>query len=789
MLSLAFLVVLLCTIRGLYATAVNMDSIKQSLAMPQTDLDRIDLLNTLVMHYYQEFEEDSSIKYALLSLQLLDSLAYRKSRVGSAWQDTLSQRRAEALTYLGLGYQNSDSERAIDTLQAAIELLHPEKQIQDIAFIYGELGRIYELRDQHAASLKYYHLSIDLYQKAGNKSMQAYQTNSLATVLRYEGSYGDALENILKSIKLCKEIHDSVNLANAYFVMGNIYLSVDKFNEALTSQQKGREIARLTGDSLLLSKAYNDIGKTQMDLHKFDLSLLEHQKALEIQLRLKDDHDISNTYYHIGDVYEELHKYVEARHYYQQALDYAKKSGFKIIIIDALIDLGRVSRKLSDDDKAMKYLNEAVGVSRENDDRIGEVLATFEIAEILDKRKQPKEAAQQLLRATSILPASAFYYHQQLHQKLARLYHESGNDQSAVQHIKLYRQNKDSVIEKNKLEKFTSLSNIKNYENKQLLQQESHISEMKLKQTDYERQKLVRNFSIFGFFGFLIMAVLFYIRYSEKNKINALLSLSLSNLKSTQKQLIHAEKMASLGELTAGVAHEIKNPLNFVNNFSELNTELIAEMREEIKEQNTEAVYAILDDIALNESKIAHHGQRADTIVKGMLQHSRSERTEKTGLNINKMLGDYLAMAYHGLKAKNPSFQSAYEIKPDINVPEIQASSQDLGQVFLNIISNAFWAVQEKQRLKPEKYEPLVRVLTQRLEKEIEIRISDNGIGIDEKIQDKIFQPFFTSKPAGQGTGLGLSMSYDIITKAYGGTINVETRAGEACSFIIKIPV
>jgi signal transduction histidine kinase len=434
-------------------------------------------------------------------------------------------------------------------------------------------------------------------------------------------------------------------------------------------------------------------------------------------------------------------------------------------------------------------LNEAIVVSRENDDRIGEVLATFEIAEIMIKRKQPQEAVQRLLKAGNKLPASAFYYHQQVHHKLARIYHELGNDKSAYQHLKLYRQNMDSVNEKNKLEKFTSLSNIKKYENKQLFQQESHLSEMKLKQTDYERQKLVRNFSIFGLIGFLVMAVLFYIRYTEKNKINALLSLSLANLKSTQKQLIHAEKMASLGELTAGVAHEIKNPLNFVNNFSELNTELIAEMREEMKVHNSEAVFAILDDIALNESKIAHHGQRADTIVKGMLKHSRNERTEKTGLNINKMLGEYLGIAYHGLKAKNPSFQSAYEIKPDNTIPDIQASSQDLGQVFLNIISNAFWAVNEKLRLKPEKYEPLVRISTRRIEQQIQIIISDNGIGIDEKIRDKIFQPFFTSKPAGQGTGLGLSMSYDIITKAYGGTINVETSPGVGCSFMIKIPI
>jgi two-component system, NtrC family, sensor kinase len=268
---------------------------------------------------------------------------------------------------------------------------------------------------------------------------------------------------------------------------------------------------------------------------------------------------------------------------------------------------------------------------------------------------------------------------------------------------------------------------------------------------------------------------------------------TLHELKDTQAQLIQAEKMASLGELTAGIAHEIQNPLNFVNNFSEVNTELIAELKEEIIKGNMEEVKAIADDIAANEQKINHHGKRADSIVKGMLQHSRSSSGVKEPTNINALADEYLRLAYHGLRAKDKFFNAAMKTDFDDAIGNINIIPQDMGRVILNLITNAFYTVTEKKNASTssagQHYEPTVLVSTKKVNNKVEIRVTDNGNGIPSKVLDKIFQPFFTTKPTGQGTGLGLSMSYDIVTKAHGGELKVETKEGEGTSFIIVLSV
>jgi signal transduction histidine kinase/ligand-binding sensor domain-containing protein len=268
---------------------------------------------------------------------------------------------------------------------------------------------------------------------------------------------------------------------------------------------------------------------------------------------------------------------------------------------------------------------------------------------------------------------------------------------------------------------------------------------------------------------------------------------SLEELKSTQAQLIQSEKMASLGELTAGIAHEIQNPLNFINNFSEVNTELIAEMKDEIDKGNMEEVKSIAADIAANEQKINHHGKRADGIVKGMLQHSRTGSRQKEPTNINTLADEYLRLAYHGLRAKDKSFNAIMKTDFDETMGNINIIPQDIGRVILNLITNAFYSVTEKKKhlagadLPGEAYEPTVSVSTKKRNGHVEIQVKDNGNGVPQKVLDKIFQPFFTTKPTGEGTGLGLSLSYDII-KAHNGELKVETKEGEGAMFIIILP-
>ena len=272
---------------------------------------------------------------------------------------------------------------------------------------------------------------------------------------------------------------------------------------------------------------------------------------------------------------------------------------------------------------------------------------------------------------------------------------------------------------------------------------------------------------------------------------NLALQQSLDNLKATQTQLIQSEKMASLGELTAGIAHEIQNPLNFVNNFSEVSAELLAEMQEEINNGNLEDAKEILTDVLQNLEKINHHGKRADAIVKGMLQHSRSSSGKKELTDLNALCDEYLRLSYHGLRAKDKSFNASMKTDFDENIEKINIIPQDFGRVILNLLTNAFYAVTEKKNLQTnerEIYQPTVSIATKKENDKIVITVTDNGNGMPQEIVDKIFQPFFTTKPTGKGTGLGLSMSYDIITKGHNGELKVETKEGEQTKFIITLP-
>ncbi|OUJ76321.1 histidine kinase [Hymenobacter crusticola] len=268
---------------------------------------------------------------------------------------------------------------------------------------------------------------------------------------------------------------------------------------------------------------------------------------------------------------------------------------------------------------------------------------------------------------------------------------------------------------------------------------------------------------------------------------------ALTELRTTQAQLIQAEKMASLGELTAGIAHEIQNPLNFVNNFAEVSVELCQELREEVEkvelaEADKDYLLEILSDLSHNQLKINQHGQRASSIVRGMLQHSRASTGERQPTDLNGLADEYLRLAYHGLRAKDKTFNATLNTTFDEAVKEVEVLPQDLGRVLLNLFNNAFYAVQQRQKNGEPGYQPTVTVSTKQLPQKVEIRVRDNGTGIPEEVRQKIFQPFFTTKPTGEGTGLGLSLSYDIITKGHGGTLAVESQEGKGTEFIISLP-
>jgi signal transduction histidine kinase len=371
---------------------------------------------------------------------------------------------------------------------------------------------------------------------------------------------------------------------------------------------------------------------------------------------------------------------------------------------------------------------------------------------------------------------------------ISEAYKMMGNMDSAFSYMRASKNDGDSLYT-DRIDNLTQFQNI-NFE-----------EQMKLEKAAREgiafRNK-IRTTGLFAGLGLLsILTIIFYRNNKRRQKANKVLETTLANLKATQTQLIQSEKMASLGELTAGIAHEIQNPLNFVNNFSDVNTELIEELTAESVKPKAEwdefFIRDTLDNLKENEQKIVHHGKRADAIVRSMLQHSRISSGESEPTNINSLCDEYFRLAYHGLRAKEKSFNAKLVTNFDPTIPKVNVVPQDIGRVLLNLINNACYAANERtntqqQTINNPTDEPTVTISTKNLGNKIEISVKDNGNGIPDDIRGKIFQPFFTTKPTGQGTGLGLSLSDDIV-RAHGGEIKVETKDGEGCTFIIQLPI
>ena len=359
-------------------------------------------------------------------------------------------------------------------------------------------------------------------------------------------------------------------------------------------------------------------------------------------------------------------------------------------------------------------------------------------------------------------------------------YFSKSNPAEANRYLKLYIATQEEQY---------NIQRIKQIEQISLTEQKA-IFDLKEKETSFRRRLILLGLLTILFISGIISFILW-----RNNRIrrsaNEVLQRTLSDLRTTQAQLIQSEKLASLGELTAGIAHEIQNPLNFVNNFAEISVDLAKELDEEIDKEplDKSLVKELVKDISQNQEKINHHGQRASSIVKGMLEHSRTSTGIKEPTDLNALADEYLRLAYHGLRAKDSSFNATMETHFDSDLPKIEVIPQDIGRVLLNLINNAFYAIHDKAKQGIEGYNPTVTVSSKKLEKGIEISVKDNGNGITEAIKEKIFQPFFTTKPTGQGTGLGLSLAYDIVTKGHGGSLAVDSSPGDGTSFVIQLPI
>jgi signal transduction histidine kinase/Tfp pilus assembly protein PilF len=766
----------------------------------------------LSQRFYSDFENDSSLFYAARSLELSNRLLHDKEVVSD--EKLIDRIRAfKALSYVAYArsIRGTDMQAAEDSLWAGFRLVEESGLISEKAAIYEGLGDLYDRKGQNEKAFQYYKTALELYQQSGRQDHYLDQLINLGLILRVMGNYGESLEYLMEALKTGRQVSDTSAVVESLLAMGFVYAFVEKWEDALRCQQEALGIYQQANDQWGIARIHNDMGVTYSLAGELDSALAQHQAALALRLKSNDAYNTFASFLYIGDIYADQGNYVKAVEFYEKAIPYGNNAGYKVTVVGAHLRLASYYLILTDEEKSLANFRIALQLSREIGDPTGQSRAATGLAGISLARNDRKSAIAMLKTAEKTAPASNIHDRMDTYRKIAEAYFKLGDAESAYLNSLIYSELKDSVSAAENLEKITRLTNVMAFENEMALQKESNEKMIAIKQAQINRERVTRNIFLSGMILAVVLVVIIFVRFIEKKKLSHMLNETLSNLRATQRQLVHAEKMASLGELTAGIAHEIQNPLNFVNNFSEVSIEMIDEMKQEssvvshqssvVSHQSSvvshQSLLEIVDDVRQNLEKIHHHGKRADAIVKGMLQHSRTNTGQKDLADINALADEYLRLAYHGLRAKDKTFNANFHTEFDPALPKIEVIPQDIGRVLLNLINNAFYAVSARklsesnlsgsENLTGLTYEPTVTVSTKNLGSHIEIRVKDNGDGIPDNIRDKIFQPFFSTKPTGEGTGLGLSLSYDIITKGHGGELKVESKEGEGAEFIIRL--
>ena len=619
------------------------------------------------------------------------------------------------------------------------------------------------------SSIFYFSQSIELAEKIDYPYGRYLGYVTLSFALNTTSNYPKAMEMALKSLKIAEQLKANrhASMAESYAEMAQINYRNGGYDTIALNQNRQAillyENAEVSIEKMRFSfLPFMHSANIYLKWNKPDSALFYAKKSYDISLHYStsDQLVLSVTASALAHVYEETANYKLAREYYQVGLENVKKYNVPLLQARLFNNFARFFKKTGHPDSCIYYAGMALQLCRNHSFGEHATDAARLLAQIYELLQKPDSALKYM---KIMVAAKDTIFSQAKHQQIELLNLDEGQRQRDINATKERYRNQlrfYALISAAGILLFITIILYRNNRNKQIA---NKVLESQKKEIDRQRTKAEN---------------------------------ALEELKSTQAQLIQSEKMASLGELTAGIAHEIQNPLNFVNNFSEVNTELIEEMGKEIDNGNIAEAKAIANNIKENEGKINHHGKRADAIVKGMLQHSKLSTGQKELIDINILADEYLRLSYHGLRAKDKSFNVTLQTDFDSSPGKINIVPQDIGRVLLNLYNNAFYAVNEKKKQTPQPppagrgamYEPIVSVSTKKIVGRVEIRVKDNGCGIPQKAFDKIFQPFYTTKPAGQGTGLGLSLSYDII-KAHGGNLIVETKEGEGATFIIELPL
>ncbi|MEO8795981.1 MAG: ATP-binding protein [Daejeonella sp.] len=600
-------------------------------------------------------------------------------------------------------------------------------------------------------------------------------------------------------ISLAKQRGSSNYLRRGYFLKGTKERSLGKLEEALAAYFKSAEIARKSKHLSAEGESYGAIADVYSVSNNHINAINYYNKAIFILRQTKDSISLASYLLNAGDELRKTNNFKSALLYSKEArlifnkLNYLSGQGY------SLGNIGMVYASLGRNNLAQKYMNEGMSILEQTQDYHPICEYLISMADVYSDKGDEQAALNYALRSLQL--AEKIGLKEQIGQaslKLSELYEKQGNINESYKYYKRHIAYRDSIKNIKTVQQMANLRT--NYEVSQKQDEVNLLSRQK--QND---RYLTISLGIILSLTIIILSILLTnnrLRKKAYTNLNlqkqktdaqrAKAEAALTNLQSTQKQLIQAAKMASLGELTAGIAHEIQNPLNFVNNFADVSGELLGELTQtlegKLKCSDQAQTEEIINNLENNLKKISNHGQRADSIVKGMLQHSRLSGGKKELTDINALTEEYLRLSYHGLRAQNKESSANFTTNFDHAVGKLDVLPQDIGRVLLNLYNNAFYSVEEKKKRVNFAFEPLVTVQTKRVGNMVQISIKDNGLGIPNNILDKIFQPFFTTKPSGQGTGLGLSLSYDII-KAHGGELDVKTIEGKFAEFIIQLPV
>ena len=711
---------------------------------PQNDTTRARLLNDLA---YELRATDPDKSYALAS-QALELARLLK----------FSQVEATALRRLGsYHYQQADYAAAISAFDQAQQVATRINDQVTRAWALNGKGTVYHSQSDSPRALQLYLQAVQVFEKIGKSKEAASIMGNVGVLYKEMGEFQPALTYFKRGLKLQEQLGDKDEVARFLNNIGGVYSDQKKYQLAGTAYRRSLELAREAGNRQLEALALRNLVEVAGQQKDYSQARAFGTRSIALYQALGEKEGVADASYQLASVYLDAGQPDSALYFANRSLALAQELGFQRNIHHTYLVLARSYAAKGDYRKAYEAQQR---YSALKDSLTGEdtksTVAGLKFQYELDKKQseiamltkdrqlQTERASSQRQQKYALLAVLA------LVALIAGILVQNNRKQRRTND--LLRKQKEEIDEQ--AQRLQQLIGELNTSNEELQQQKQTITE----QRDHLEE-------------------------------------ALRELSATQEQLVEREKMASLGEVTAGIAHEIQNPLNFVNNFSEVSVELVQELREELQqtllpqEGKQESLSSLLTELEQNLDRITQHGRRADCIVKDMLQHSRASTGEKQPTDINALTDEFLRLSYHGLRAKDKSFNARLVTDLDPTVGKVKVVPQEIGRVLLNLFNNAFYATQLVKARSNGQYQPEVKVSTRKMDNQVEIRVRDNGAGIPAAVAGKIFQPFFTTKPTGQGTGLGLSLSYDIITKGHGGELKMETQEGAYTEFRISLPV